>query len=168
MTCYICLEQGDCINMGGCVCKGSIVVHYSCFQELLKKSNNSFQCSLCKTDFSGTFINKFISAEEILFKSEEKNDIDDMVDLFIYNYNGLEIEFFEEEIVEELLFQPDNQDPLYLKINDTVTLYLKMFDKAFQDRGKEWKFNKKHNMRNIRSNQQSRINKQLSIKWKKK
>jgi hypothetical protein len=142
------------MNMRGCSCKGSIVVHHSCFQELLKKSNNPFQCSVCKTDFSGTFINKFISAEEILLNTTEKDE-DNMANVIMYRFNG--IEYFEVDD-EELMFQTNAQ----------ASMYFKMIDKEFQDKKKECKFNKKYNMRNIRSNRKFSINKQRIIKWNKK
>lgn len=66
MSCYICLEEGG-EQVNGCACRGSVAVHRPCLLEWLKTAENPFRCSVCKSDFAGSFLSGFLSAEQILF-----------------------------------------------------------------------------------------------------
>jgi len=66
MSCYICLEEGG-EQVNGCACRGSVAVHRPCLLEWLRTAENPFRCSVCKSDFAGPFLARFLSAERILF-----------------------------------------------------------------------------------------------------
>jgi len=103
MSCYICLEdQGKLMSVKGCYCKGGLEVHLGCLRKWLSNAENPFKCSVCKGDYSGTFMTRFMTKEEILFHSngtEEDDSYDDEEggeDLYMdgssfYVYNGIPI-----------------------------------------------------------------------------
>ena len=107
MSCYICLESdGKLLSAGSCKCKGSNAVHKECLNEWLKTAENPFQCTVCKADYPGTFLNNFLSAEDILFRptgeSEEEEEEGEFV---VRDFHGIpilqeengDIAFFTEE-----------------------------------------------------------------------
>lgn len=66
MSCYICLEGGKMIKDKGCVCKGSLNIHASCFQKWINNTDNPFICPVCKTDYKTSFLSSFMTIEEML------------------------------------------------------------------------------------------------------
>jgi hypothetical protein len=73
----------------GCECKGSVEIHEACLQEWIASAENPFQCSVCKTEFKGTFLNKFMSVEEILYHGEEEIEDELIVDGF--DFHGIPV-----------------------------------------------------------------------------
>jgi len=73
LTCYICLDdiKKNKISMG-CVCKGSIGVHRSCFSKWIKSTQDPFSCPVCKTGYSGLFMKQFFREDEIFCFGEEE------------------------------------------------------------------------------------------------
>jgi hypothetical protein len=76
MSCYICLEGGKMIKDKGCVCKGSLNIHASCFQKWIDNTDNPFICPVCKTDYKLSFLSSFMTIEEMLTcgVSDEENE----------------------------------------------------------------------------------------------
>lgn len=97
MSCYICLEdQGTLMTARGCYCKGGLGVHKACLQEWISKTDSPFKCSVCHGDYSGSFLTRFLTAEEILCHSngtenEDEDDDDEYADSSFYVYNGIPI-----------------------------------------------------------------------------
>jgi hypothetical protein len=99
MPCYICLEdEGQLLSVRGCYCKGGLAVHKACLQEWISKTSTPFKCSVCKGDYSGSFLKGFLTEEEILYRSngiddgeEEDYDDEDLDDSIFYFYNGIPI-----------------------------------------------------------------------------
>ena len=123
------------MNMRGCDCKGSIAIHRECLQEWIVKADNPFKCTVCKGDYSGSFLTNFLTEEEILYhpKGEEVEEVDDETE-FIYGlYNGI-------PIVE--------QDGLLLFETEThKTIYFEMIDKEEYAIKREWRHRQKNDMR---------------------
>ena len=76
MNCYICLGKTNAPLQTGCVCKGSLAVHRSCFSMWMEKTENPFDCPVCKTGFSGTLLKQFFSEETILRFGEESVELE--------------------------------------------------------------------------------------------
>ena len=116
MSCYICLEEGQLMNVSGCDCKGSIAIHQACLQEWIVKADNPFKCTVCKGDYAGSFLTNFLTEEEILYHPKgEEEEYDEESEPIYTVYNGL-------PIIEQngfLLFETDNHK----------TIYFEMFDK---------------------------------------
>jgi len=112
-SCYICLEEdGQLMTTKGCSCKGSISIHRSCLQEWLQTTDNPFQCAVCKTEYDGSFLNLFLSKEEILFhpttEEEEEEEYGSM-----YDFHGISIM----EVGGELLFESEEHRSIYNQTN---------------------------------------------------
>jgi hypothetical protein len=132
MTCYICLEQGEMMNMGGCSCKGTVTVHKKCFEEWMSKSDNPFKCSVCKADFNGTFMTNFMTEENILMfnnnpekydeNGDEIEEIDDDIDIVLHNYSGME---YLELNDGELLFTTNKHAQIYYNLIKLDKIYKK-------------------------------------------
>ena len=103
MPCYICFEEDDTLmQTNNCSCKGSVVIHQSCFIELMKHTKNPFQCSVCKSDYSAPFLKKFFSEEEILMHSmgQEEEEIEEEQEVsYQYVMPGIPIMILNEEVV---------------------------------------------------------------------
>lgn len=102
MSCYICLEdEGKLMGLKGCYCKGGLEVHLGCLKKWISKAENPFKCSVCKGDYSGKFLTRFMTNEEILFHgtNEDESYVDDEEeeDMYMddgssfYIYNGIPI-----------------------------------------------------------------------------
>jgi hypothetical protein len=90
MPCYICLEEdGVLMPSKGCECKGSIEIHASCLQEWFANTENPFQCSVCKTDFKGTFLTNFMSMEDIMFHGYDEEEDDDLEVIDQFDFHGI-------------------------------------------------------------------------------
>ena len=138
MPCYICLEedQGKLLNVRGCFCKGGIEVHKACLQEWISKADNPFNCSVCKGHYSGSFLKKFLSEEEILYRSngedeeDEEDDIDSM-DSFVYLYNGISIM----NTYGTLCFESEKDMTIYIEMTNkedkSIKLELRSRQKKF-------------------------------------
>ena len=75
MTCYICFEDTDAQpSTSECACKGSVSVHRECFQKWIKTATNPFQCCVCKTDYTVSFLKNFFSEHEILLHSADSDE----------------------------------------------------------------------------------------------
>lgn len=137
MTCYICLEQGELMNLSGCSCKGTISIHQSCFKKWMEQTDNPFQCSVCKTEFKGTFLNQFLTNEEILFSPINNTDADTENDPYVADevliHQCIGINFL--EVDGELLFENERQEQMYY----TFVIKEKTMKK------KEWKTQQKNN-----------------------
>ena len=85
------------MTIKGCYCKGGLEVHKECLREWISKADNPFKCSVCKGDYSGSFLTGFFSEEEILCRSngeQEQEEEDDEYyddDSSFYMYNGIPI-----------------------------------------------------------------------------
>ncbi len=73
MSCFICLEENGHMMSQGCVCKGSITVHESCFKEWCTTAQDPFTCSVCKTSLSPVLLAKYLGIEGVMFYSEKKD-----------------------------------------------------------------------------------------------
>jgi hypothetical protein len=113
MSCYVCLEEdGTLLQAKGCKCKGSVSIHESCLEEWLKTATNPFQCTVCKSDYSGTFLTNFMSMEEIMFRtssSEEQEEVEEGNEF--YEFHGIPITesdgmlYFDSEEHKSIYFQ---------------------------------------------------------------
>lgn len=104
MSCYICLEDST-FQIKGCECKGSISVHETCLQEWLHNTENPFQCTVCKADYRGTFLNRFLSTETILFYPTEELE----EETILHNFHGIPIV----ETSADLLFISEEHRSIY-------------------------------------------------------
>ena len=116
MSCYICLEEeGKLMNVRGCNCKGSIAIHQVCLQEWMVKAENPFQCTVCKSDYAGSFLTNFLTEEEILYHPKGTEEEYDEESEYIYGlYNGI-------PIMEQdgfLLFETDRHKNIYFEMID--------------------------------------------------
>ena len=74
MSCFICLDDKGKMMKQGCVCKGSICIHESCFKVWCTSSKNPFLCSVCKTSLSPVLLEKYLGIEKIMFFKAEKEE----------------------------------------------------------------------------------------------
>ena len=117
MPCYICLEEeGNLLQANGCACKGSVEIHHACLQEWINTAENPFQCSVCKSDYSGTFVNQFLSMEEIMFHCTEEQRLEEMDDMNaeVIEVHGMMIIQTEDEYI----FETEEQRTLYNQLYD--------------------------------------------------
>ena len=85
-SCYICLgsdSKKPFVADKGCSCKGSISFHASCFQKWVDSTNNPFQCAVCKSDYNGTFLKRFMSPEEILLAGEDEDEDEEELESYV-------------------------------------------------------------------------------------
>ena len=64
MSCFICLEENDQLYKPDCVCK-TMVFHRLCMIEWSRKVANVFECSVCKTDMSPSFLSSFVPLKRL-------------------------------------------------------------------------------------------------------
>ena len=64
MECYICMNDERPLIKLPCACK-NLPIHPKCLQEWLKHCSDILQCSICKKDLKPSFIQQFVSIEEI-------------------------------------------------------------------------------------------------------
>ena len=76
MHCYIYLGKTNTPLQTGCVCKGSLAVHRSCFSKWMDMTENPFDCPVCKTGFSPKLVKQFFSEEEILRFGEDTVELE--------------------------------------------------------------------------------------------
>lgn len=122
---------------GGCVCKGSLKVHSKCFSKMCQSSPNPFSCSICKSELSAVFLEKFIGIEKIMMHKKEYNEGDDEdgVDVEEIGYNS---EWYElngiliEKIDGELYFQSEKEMYLYLEYQKRYFLSQKYSSTKYQ------------------------------------
>jgi hypothetical protein len=77
MSCYICLgsdKKKPFAENPGCLCKGSISIHASCFRKWLSTASNPLCCSVCKSNYAGRFLQKFMTPADILFSGEVEEE----------------------------------------------------------------------------------------------
>jgi antitoxin component YwqK of YwqJK toxin-antitoxin module len=77
IQCYICYEDESKNNPyvaepSPCICKGSIVIHKSCLENVLKTSRN---CSICKTKYNLKYLPQK-DGRELIETSESGNRIE--------------------------------------------------------------------------------------------
>ena len=110
--CYICLgsdSKKPFIKNRGCLCKGSVSIHERCFKKWVASTDSPFSCSVCKADYGGSFLSKFISLEKIMFAGAEDDE-------------DYEEQYFEERVIHgvPVLVDEDEyiyfEDPLYESI----------------------------------------------------
>lgn len=82
-TCYICLgsdSKKPFVEKTGCHCKGSVSIHASCFKKWVASTSDPLCCSVCKSNYSGSFLRRFMTPEDILFAGGDgsNEDVDDM------------------------------------------------------------------------------------------
>jgi hypothetical protein len=137
MSCYICLEEeGKLLSVRGCHCKGGLEVHAECLREWIAKADNPFKCSVCKGDYSGPFLKRFLSEEEILYRSngnEEdgyEDEEEDDLDYDSYVYNGIPITNAEGMLCFET-------------VNDML-IYTDMTNKEVKSVKQDWRSRKKN------------------------
>ena len=115
MPCYICLEDdGQLMQAKGCGCKGSVAVHQNCLQEWLNTAENPFQCTVCKMEYPGTFLNTFLSTEDIMFRptgQEEQEEPDEQENVNIIDFHGIPIM----ETETDLFFLSEEHRSIYLQ-----------------------------------------------------
>ena len=115
MSCYICLEEGQLMQTRGCGCKGSVAIHEACLQEWLDKAENPFQCTVCKEEYTGTFLNRFLTEEEILMhpmgQEEEEEDLGETT---LYEFHGIPII----ETEDDLIFSSEEHRSIYHQLVD--------------------------------------------------
>ena len=137
MPCYICLEEeGKTMKVRGCYCKGGIDIHKACLQQWMNTAVNPFNCSVCKGEYSTSFLKKFLTMEEIMFHprgTDEEEDLYDNEDLQYNCYNG--IEFL------------STDDKIIFKKPEHVSIYFEMINKEHCDIKKESRRIQKNSMR---------------------
>ncbi len=79
-TCYICLENSMGSTPTGCMCKGSMTIHSSCFRQWMETTNNPLCCCVCKSNFSVSFLRQFMTDEQLLFAGESSDEEEDGYD----------------------------------------------------------------------------------------
>lgn len=90
MSCFICLEENGHMMSQGCVCKGSISVHESCFKEWCTTAQDPFTCSVCKTSLSPVLLAKYLGIEGVMFYSDNTVEDDEYEQKdFIWNHGFL-------------------------------------------------------------------------------
>jgi hypothetical protein len=112
MSCYICLEEeGELMQARGCGCKGSVAIHKACFQEWVDAADNPFKCSICKTDFTGSFLVNFLTEEEILLHPMGLEEEEPMhhETVMAFDFHGITVL----ETDEELLFETEEHKFIY-------------------------------------------------------
>jgi hypothetical protein len=149
MSCYICLKsKGKMMEEhGGCVCKGSLKVHTKCFSKMCYSSPNPFTCSICKSDLSAKFLEKFIGMEKIMMHrtDEEEYEEDEYEDISEwYEISGMLIE----EINGELYFQSEREMYLYIEYQKRKFLSQKYKHAHYQ---RSQKIRNKQPRRNLRN-----------------
>jgi hypothetical protein len=93
-----------------------VAIHQKCLQEWLDQAENPFQCTVCKGDYAGTFLNKFLTAEDILFhpKGEEGDEEEDFGEMTFYEFHGIPII----ETEDDLLFRTEEHRSIYHQLVD--------------------------------------------------
>jgi hypothetical protein len=147
MSCYICLEEdGQLLQAKGCGCKGSVAIHQACLQEWLKTAENPFQCTVCKMDYPGTFLNTFLSTEDIMFHSagqEEEEEEDE--DVNFIDFHGIPIM----ETEHDLIFLSEEHRSIYLQSVSKEHRSIKM--ETIRRQKNAIKFHAKHQPRAVRA-----------------
>ena len=99
----------------GCGCKGSVAIHQKCLQEWLDQAENPFQCTVCKEEYTGTFLNRFLTEEEILMhpmgQEEEEEDLGETT---LYEFHGIPII----ETEDDLIFSCEEHRSIYHQLVD--------------------------------------------------
>ena len=83
--CYICLGDNKKKRFAekmGCHCKGSVSIHMSCFKKWVDSTENPLCCSVCKSEYSVSFLTKFLTPGQILFCGD-MGDEEDYEDVFM-------------------------------------------------------------------------------------
>ena len=141
---------------GGCVCKGSLKVHTKCFAKMCHSSSNPFTCSICKSDFSAKFIEKFIGMEKIMMhrvddvedEEDEEEDISEW-----YEISGMLIE----EIDGDLYFQSEKEMYLYIEYQKRNFLSQKYSHAKYQRSQKIVRNKQKQHRHPIKSCKKSKV-----------
>jgi len=120
--CFICYgdEEEKLMTLneyGGCLCKGSIKIHYHCFNEWVH-AKKSLHCSICNSPFSVTKLSKFISSQDLLiaFLESDCQENDDFCILNLDNFLVMPIYFDNFKIK---FYKPEHHD-LYLKVINSL------------------------------------------------
>jgi hypothetical protein len=87
----------------GCLCKGSVSIHERCFKKWVASTESPFSCSVCKADYGGSFLSKFISLEQIMFAGTEEEDEDE------------DEEYFEERVIHGVPVLVDEEQYIYFE-----------------------------------------------------
>ena len=155
MPCYICLEEdGQLLQAKGCGCKGSVAVHQACLQEWLKTAENPFQCTVCKMDYPGTFLNTFLSTEAIMFHSvgqEEQEEEEFQEDVNFIDFHGIPIM----ETEHDLIFLSEEHRSIYLQSVSKEHRSIKLETKRRQKNA--IRISSKHQQRAVRAARNTRF-----------
>ena len=120
MSCYICLEEENLMEVKGCDCKGSISIHKACLDQWIQTTDNPFQCTVCKGDYNGTFLTHFLSEEEILFHPAG-NEVEEEREIW-YDFHGIRIVstesdlYFDSEYHKSIYFQTIHREDKALRL----------------------------------------------------
>jgi len=95
----------------GCDCKGSVAIHKECLQQWMETADNPFKCSVCKTDFSGSFLKNFMTEEDILLHPMGKEEEEEEPVTSYYEYHGMVI--LESE--DSLIFECEEHKSIYFR-----------------------------------------------------
>ena len=102
----------------GCACKGSVSIHRECLQEWLLTAENPFHCTVCKSDYDGSFLNTFLTTEDILFCPTKPMDDEEYEDeeeiTAMYDFHGIPII----EVDDELIFKNEEHRTIYNQTNN--------------------------------------------------
>jgi hypothetical protein len=149
MSCYICLEEdGQLLQAKGCGCKGSVAIHQACLQEWLKTAENPFQCTVCKMDYPGTFLNTFLSTEDIMFHSagqEEPEQEEYQGEVNFIDFHGIPIM----ETEHDLIFLSEEHRSIYLQSVSKEHRSIKL--ETIRRQKNSIKFHAKHQPRAVRA-----------------
>jgi hypothetical protein len=113
-SCYVCLRSDakkPFVTETGCLCKGSVSIHASCFRKWAENTDNPLSCSVCKSSYNGTFLNRFLTAEAILFSGENEDDEEE------------DEYFFEEQIIHGLPVLVDQDNYIYFDTPDHESIF---------------------------------------------
>lgn len=118
MSCFICLEDSGKMISQGCVCKGSITIHESCFKSWCETANDPFTCSVCKTSLSPILLANYLGLEGVMFydpnpidEDEEDEEEEDEEEVEWFVNHGVEYIFEEGTIY----FQTVKDRDLYME-----------------------------------------------------
>ncbi|NDB60084.1 hypothetical protein EB001_16785 [bacterium] len=104
--CYICLGDNRKKRFAenlGCLCKGSVSIHMSCFKKWVSGAENPLSCSVCKEGYNMSFISKFLTLEEIMFSGVMDDE-----------YEEEEL-YFEDRVIHGVPVLVDNDQYIYFQ-----------------------------------------------------
>lgn len=154
--CYICLGSNTKKQFAenkGCLCKGSVAIHNSCFKKWASSAENPFACSVCKADYSISFLSKFLSLEQFMFSRANLEDDEDEED------EDYEENYMEEQVLHGVPVLVDEDRYIYFEhpFYESIFMHSNKMELKGVRQSCEQQSKKQHYKNNHRARQYNRV-----------